>query len=424
MEYTYDCTDVKGNIAAQTVRTINIRDTLPPVLNLVGDDQIENSAGVSMSGHDSEISEFEEEDGLNMASLDAANGAVCTDACDLDTKVTAVLHFGSDCSGPVVGTGTVDEFPEYIAGDYSILYSCTDGEEGDAREGLVTTRCRHIQNVDHTHPVIQLLGHNHMVLEATHDGNYIDDGATCSDAVDGVISQNVEVSGDVVNLSKVGTYRIRYNCQDSAGNAAPTTYREVVVKQTSCPTCDIEDHEQTEGLEGDAGYISHEDILYREAGFPYSDAGITCSDVIDGPIPEEDIFVDNPVLTDTTGTYIVTYTAKNSQGLWNYEEDCRHGATSYTRTVVVQDTLKPVIKIDYLSSEVARGTAEDIGSNGQNNPMHPDHWQSGDPFSLMAEEQASSVNGWAIGAVASAVTGLALLGYSRRVASVPTAVPV
>merc|ERR1711988_1966266 len=49
----------------------------------------------------------------------------------------------------------MQEFPEWTAGDYSIKY------------------------------------------KATHQGNYIDDGATCSDQVDGVISQNVEVSGDV-----------------------------------------------------------------------------------------------------------------------------------------------------------------------------------------------------------------------------------
>merc|ERR1712224_852371 len=69
--------------------------------------------------------------------------------------------------------------------------------------------------------IIQILGSDQMTLEATHQGNYIDDGATCSDQVDGVISQNVEVSGDVVNLSKVGTYTITYNCKDSANNEAP-----------------------------------------------------------------------------------------------------------------------------------------------------------------------------------------------------------
>merc|ERR1711988_1801768 len=135
--------------------------------------------------------------------------------------------------GKKIGDGSLSNFPEYTAGDYSVKYVCTDGAD------LAATTCRTIRNVDHTKPVIQVLGSNEMTLEATHEGNYIDDGATCSDQVDGVISQNVEVSGDVVNLSKVGSYTITYNCKDSAGNAAPAARRTVVVKQTSCPTCNM-----------------------------------------------------------------------------------------------------------------------------------------------------------------------------------------
>merc|ERR1712036_161846 len=95
-----------------------------------------------------------------------------------------------------------------------------------------------------------------MGLEATHQGNYIDDGATCSD------------QGDGVNLSKVGEYTITYNCKDSANNAAPPATRRVIVAQTSCPKCT---------LLGDA-------TVLHEASFPYADAGATCSDVIDGQV--------------------------------------------------------------------------------------------------------------------------------------------
>merc|ERR1712054_99571 len=96
----------------------------------------------------------------------------------------------------------MQKFPEWTAGDYSITYEAMDSA-----------------------------GHKHSVCRDI----YNDDGATCSDQVDGVISQNVEVSGDVVNLSKVGTYTITYNCKDSANNAAPAARRTVVVAQTSCP---------------------------------------------------------------------------------------------------------------------------------------------------------------------------------------------
>ena len=47
-------------------------------------------------------------------------------------------------------------------------------------------------------------------------------------------------------------------------------------------------------------------------------------------------------------------------------------------------------------------------------------------WKLMAEETTSSVNGWVLGAIASAVSGLALLGYSLRKQAQPvaTSVPV
>merc|ERR1711881_191260 len=58
---------------------------------------------------------------------------------------------------------------------------------------------------DHTKPVITIIGTDDMTFEANHDYNYIDDGATCSDRVDGWINENIEVSGDVVTLLRLAT---------------------------------------------------------------------------------------------------------------------------------------------------------------------------------------------------------------------------
>jgi hypothetical protein len=307
--------------------------------------------------------------------------------------------------------------------------------------------CRTIRNVDHTKPVIQILGSDNMTLEATHEGNYIDDGATCSDQVDGVISQNVEVSGDVVNLSKVGSYTITYNCKDSAGNAAPTLNRNVNVAQTSCPTCKIT---------GEFTELKH------EASFPYTDEGAVCTDIIDGTVKTH---VRNPVNVQVTGKYVITYRAVNSVGLWNDGKNtdgtadgtgCRGTAISYTRTVVVSDTLKPVIKLTYEGEgTIAWGAAKHgdnsvstnagahvnpFGAKGEHSGLHGQettdaefadatfHGTAGfnkaGHETYMAEEQTSSVNGWVLGAIASAVTGLALLGYSQRKTTVATSVPV
>merc|ERR1712100_173222 len=340
------------------------------------------------------------------------------------------------------------KFREYQAGTYAVVYETTD------RSGLKASACREIENVDHTYPIIQILGSDQMTLEATHQGNYIDDGATCSDQVDGVISQNVEVSGDVVNLSKVGTYTITYNCKDSANNEAPAAQRTVVVAQTSCPKCTM--------------YGKHADNSFdptHEASFPYTDAGATCSDVIDGSITPV-CSTDNSAYTggetaavcaqgsklvdvETTGTYIVTYRAQNTVGLWNDDSNCRGGANTYKRTVTVVDTLKPVITLKYGGSNtiVAQGSSgEATNSNpsvdypdatgspyktawdtqhASNNPTNDNFDDPGDAHpSLMAEQTTSAVNGWVIGAFASAVAGLALLGYSTRRTTVATSVPV
>jgi len=362
-------------------------------------------------------------------------------------------------------------FPEWTAGDYSITYEAMDSA------GHKHSECRDIYNVDHTFPIIQILGSDQMTLEATHQGNYIDDGATCSDQVDGVISQNVEVSGDVVNLSKVGTYTITYNCKDSANNAAPAARRTVVVAQTSCPRC----------------HVFGKDEINHEASFPYADAGAACSDVIDGTTTTKcyTTYGGNPdveatdckgstlVDVETTGVYTIQYKSTNTVGLWNNGANCRGGPISYYRTVQVMDTLRPVISLKYAtgagsSTLVARGTAGnhdgatdgsgsgantnlgldnaaegaykgktndlgdsssgaypegDIAAQGYPNWKHGANGQFVDPEAhlsgvLMAEESTSSVNGWVVGAIASAVAGLALLGYSTRRTAVATSVPV
>merc|ERR1711871_778726 len=358
-------------------------------------------------------------------------------------------------------------FPEWTAGDYSITYEAKDSA------GNTPSECRDIYNVDHTFPIIQILGSDQMTLEATHQGNYIDDGATCSDQVDGVISQNVEVSGDVVNLSKVGTYTITYNCKDSANNEAPAAQRTVVVAQTSCPKCTVY---------GERGTGENKHNLVHEASFPYVDAGATCSDVIDGSVTvqcstdnadyvaddTDDNDCDNPerlVNVDKTGTYTITYRAQNTVGLWNDDANCRGGSNTYQRVVEVRDTLRPVITLRYGTSGsdtdpiVAQGNhgwdpsktqtdTQDYPSLSDASPYKTE-WKaerdarmgsatdklefhdypasessSKHPETLMAEQTTSSVNGWVIGAFASAVAGLALLGYSTRRTTVATSVPV
>merc|ERR1712167_464000 len=99
------------------------------------------------------------------------------------------------------------------------------------------------------------------------------------------------------------------------------------------------------------------------------------------------------------------------------------------RTVVVKDTIPPVITLHLKGSLIHESASDQTGIGGESNPAGKKRGSikgyphRGNPY-LMAEEQSSTAtNGWIIDAAASAVTGLALLGYSQRKSTVTT-VPV
>jgi len=78
-------------------------------------------------------------------------------------------------------------------------------------------------------PTLSIINGNAIVLIQGTLDEYTDSGASCSDQEDGNISQNVEVSGQVVNMNIPGTYTVSYDCSDSDGNAAQTKSRTVFV---------------------------------------------------------------------------------------------------------------------------------------------------------------------------------------------------
>lgn len=121
------------------------------------------------------------------------------------------------------------------------------------------------------------------------------------------------------------------------------------------------------------------------------------------------------------GKYLIQFHVTDNAG--------NHECTTRVRTVVVQDTLAPVISLHLAGHGLIHASnANDVGLNGQANPAGVPRDTSVGPHygnpNLMAEEAASTAtNGWIVGAAASAVTGLALLGYSQRKSTVTT-VPV
>ncbi|MDC0324443.1 DUF5011 domain-containing protein [Akkermansiaceae bacterium] len=70
-----------------------------------------------------------------------------------------------------------------------------------------------------------------------------------------------------------------------------------------------------------------------EAGSEYADAGATATDAVDGAIV---VVVDNKVNAQIPGSYLVSFTATDAAG---------NAAVEVTRTVIVEDTLPPVITL-------------------------------------------------------------------------------
>merc|ERR1711998_727339 len=241
--------------------------------------------------------------------MEEGNGYGCYDICSSTT--TEVKWVKKACDESDSGS----EFNMLKPGTYYLKYTCRDLSDNTA------TACRTFVNVDKTRPVITVLqaandNRGVWTVEASRDNNYVDAGATCSDMVDGNISQDVEVSGDVVNMAAVGTYKINYNCEDSAGQTAVQATRTVVVQDNTCPTCKVPGGTST---------------ITVEASFPYTEEQSTCTDTLDGAMPNAGVY--GKVNVEQTGTYVLTYSATDKNGNGRNQKKCAQA--HFTKTVVV-----------------------------------------------------------------------------------------
>ena len=168
---------------------------------------------------------------------------------------------------------------------------------------------------DTTLPVITLIDAD-TTIEA--GSTYLDKGAKASDDKDGDITNKI-VAINPVNTKKIGLYRIKYNVKDSSNNSAIEVIRKVSVVDSTLPIIT---------------QIGTNETL--EAGSTYVDKGATASDSYDGNVTK-DINTTNNVNTLVVGVYTVTYNVKDSS---------KNSASQITRTVTVQDTTAPTIKLN------------------------------------------------------------------------------
>jgi hypothetical protein len=342
----YDVSDLSGNPAVTVSRLVQVVDTTPPEIILVGDPSINVELGTSFS--DPGATANDNYDGIinsvttsgvvdtstvgtytlfyNVSDSEGNNAIQITRTVIVGSPPTITLQGDDPMVIEVGGTytepgatafdsddgslGSTSDSPSLISVDgnvdtnivstYFIQYSVTDSD------GNITQEQRTVQVVDTTKPVITIANTTASVEALT---TYIDEGgATATDNYDPNISEDIVVTNNV-NTTVLGTYTVDFDVTDSSGNAANTVSRLVTVVDTEIPVI---------SLTGDAS-------VSIEQGANYSDGGATASDNYDGDISSS-ITTTNGVNTASIGTYTVAYNVSDSSG---------NDAAEVVRTVTV-----------------------------------------------------------------------------------------
>ncbi|MBI9102841.1 MAG: DUF5011 domain-containing protein [Spirochaetales bacterium] len=300
----YNVIDSAGNTARQKTRTVVVlpMDGVAPVITLNGPAYIDIAVG-------STYTELE---------------ATAWD--DFEGDVTSSIIIGGD-----IVTTTAENY-------FDITYTASDSKGNES----VAYREVHVISEDDTAPEIILNGEETMSIIA--GPVFTDPGATATDNIDGIITDNI-VSSGLVSSDTIGTYAITYNVSDAAGNTAETITRTVNVIGSDSTPPEI-------SLEGD--YIT------RIPQFSlYNEPGAMAIDNLDGDI-SANIIITGEVDTNIIGSTIITYNLSDLAG---------NIAATVTRTVIVQlvDTTPPELDL-YGDSTIylpLNGNYEEEGARAQ-----------------------------------------------------------
>jgi hypothetical protein len=175
-----------GNGGSPQKQQQQAQDTTPPVITLTGDNPQIIAVGEAY----------------------AELGATATD--DRDGNVTASIVIDNSA----VNSGA--------PGEYTVTYKVSDSSGNAA-----ATVTRTVIYEDQAPPMISLLGDNPQIIIL---GNpYVELGATATDNVDGDLTASIVINIDDLILAGIGEYEVTYDVSDTAGNAADTVIRTIIV---------------------------------------------------------------------------------------------------------------------------------------------------------------------------------------------------
>ena len=181
---TYSVSDLAGNTAQTISRQVTVQDTLPPVLELVGDANVTIAVGVNF----------------------------------VDPGATANDFAEGNLTDSITVTGLVNSSNP---GDYLLTYSISDQAGNSATQIFRQVSVRSLAS-----PVITLLGPASVTLEQ--GTPFIDPGVTAFDAFDGNLTSLVRAENNL-DVNVPGTHHIYYSVVNASGLAAEEVFRTIIV---------------------------------------------------------------------------------------------------------------------------------------------------------------------------------------------------
>jgi len=362
----YDCSDLSGNPAAAKKRTIVIQDTTCPELTLSSSDLQYVEAGFPY--------------------VDA--GATATDTLDGDitqyiwTDGNTVNHKQAFYSRR--SCAEIQKSCEEGNSPSKLTQACMSGEyyittvrkiAGVDRFHRQLVHCWMEQSPAVTFKVFQLHDcervHEELGMPATMDCHKQDGCALIGMKQNKAVSANLEAY--INRVKPTATFHGDYS----------DTYK-------------TESGKQTGSWYGDTTYVCMEQDRVDTNHMQWV-----------GDSMESKSTKETAITNSEQGKYVIQFHVSDKAG--------NHECSTGVRTVIVKDTLPPVITLKLNNAVIHNSKGDQKGLDGQANPAG----QSAKNPNFMAE--AATSNGFIMGAIASAVAGVALLSYGSRsnIVSVP-----
>jgi len=273
---------------------------------------------------------------------------ISKDEVYIDEGASASDNKDGDISANIIVTSNVNTS---VVGDYTVRYNVSDKAGNQANELLRIVQVKDVP--DTIRPVIRMIGDATVVL-MTGD-SYTDAGANAIDNKDGDISQHISVTS-TVNTSVAGSYVVKYNVTDIAGNQAYEVTRDIRVIYSGDNKPDNFDKEKP------IIELNGEYTVVLTIDDSYSDEGAIANDNKDGDITQNIVTL-SMVDTSKVGIYTVKYNVNDEAGNVAYE---------MIRDVIVKgtgDNMAPILTLNgaQIINVKTDSTYSDAGATASDN---------------------------------------------------------